>query len=193
MLVGVPKEIKDNEFRVGAIPATVEELVRRGHKLLIETGAGLGAGFPDETYEAVGAEIAAGPSEIFERAELIVKVKEPLAAERKRLKRGQVIFTYLHLAADREQAEELMHGGVTAIAYETVTGPGRSLPLLIPMSEIAGRMAPQVGAYCLEKVIGGRGVLLAAFQACLQATYSSSVAASLQTMPRSSPLEWARM
>jgi len=160
MLVGVPKEIKDNEFRVSVIPATVEELVRRGHQVLVETRAGAGAGLADAAYEAAGAKIVASASEVFDRAELIVKIKEPLAAERKRLKRGQVLFTYLHLAADRKQAEELLASGVTAIAYETVTSPQGFLPLLMPMSEVAGRMAPQVGAYCLEKVTGGRGVLL---------------------------------
>jgi len=160
MLVGVPKETKDNEFRVSVIPATVEELVHRGHQVLVEAGAGAGAELADAAYEAAGAEIVASASEVFERAELIVKVKEPLQAERKRLKRGQVLFTYLHLAADLKQTEELMASGVTAIAYETVTGPGGTLPLLMPMSEVAGRMAPQVGAHCLEKVTGGRGVLL---------------------------------
>jgi alanine dehydrogenase len=160
MLVGVPKETKDNEYRVSVIPATVEELVRRGHNVLVEAGAGFGAGLSDASYEAAGAEIVGSADAVFDRAELIVKVKEPLAAERKRLKRGQVLFTYLHLAADLKQAEELLDCGVTAIAYETVTGPGRTLPLLMPMSEVAGRMAPQVGAYCLEKVTGGRGVLL---------------------------------
>jgi alanine dehydrogenase len=160
MLVGVPKETKDNEYRVSVIPATAEELVRRGHRVIVEAGAGSGAGLADAVYEAAGAEIAASAEEVFDRAELIVKVKEPLAAERKKLKRGQVLFTYLHLAADLKQAEDLIASGVTAIAYETVTGPGGTLPLLMPMSEVAGRMAPQVGAYCLEKVVGGRGVLL---------------------------------
>jgi alanine dehydrogenase len=159
MLIGVPKEIKDNEFRVGVIPATIEELVRRGHQVIVETGAGLGAGLDDAAYAAAGATIAPS-ADVFDRAELIVKVKEPLAAERKRLKRGQVLFTYLHLAADRKQAEELLASGVTAIAYETVTARDGKLPLLTPMSEVAGRMAPQVGAHCLEKVSGGRGVLL---------------------------------
>ena len=160
MLVGVPKEIKDNEFRVGIIPATIEELVRRGHQVVVETGAGRGAGLEDGAYAAAGATIAPSAADVFDRAELIVKVKEPLAAERNRLKRGQVLFTYLHLAADPEQAEELLASGVTAIAYETVTGRDGKLPLLTPMSEVAGRMAPQVGAHCLEKVSGGRGVLL---------------------------------
>jgi len=160
MLVGVPKEIKDHEYRVGLVPSTVRELASRGHRVLVETGAGRGAGISDDEYPAAGAEIVAGGDEVFDRAELIVKVKEPLAEERRRLKRGQVLFTYLHLAADRRQAEELIETGVSAIAYETVTSPQGTLPLLIPMSEVAGRMAPQVGAHCLERENGGRGVLL---------------------------------
>jgi alanine dehydrogenase len=160
MLVGVPKEIKDSEYRVGLVPSTVRELVHGGHRVLVQKDAGLGAGLPDETYVAAGAEIAADADRIFAEAELIVKVKEPLAEERKKLKRGQVLFTYLHLAPDREQAEDLLASGVIAIAYETVTGPNGTLPLLVPMSEVAGRMAPQAGAHCLEKVMGGRGVLL---------------------------------
>jgi alanine dehydrogenase len=160
MLIGVPKEIKDNEFRVGLIPSTVRELVARGHKVLVEQGAGLGADLSNEDYVAAGAELPPGPEPVFERADMIVKVKEPLAVERKRLRRGQILFTYLHLAADPAQAEDLLSSGVTAIAYETVTDAGAALPLLTPMSEIAGRMAPQVGAWCLEKGNGGRGVLL---------------------------------
>ncbi len=160
MLVGVPKEIKDNEYRVGIVPSTVRELTENGHAVLIETGAGLGAGLPDGDYRAAGAEIVANAAAVYGRAELIVKVKEPLASERKLLRRGQVLFAYLHLAPDRLQAEELMASGVTAIAYETVTGPQGALPLLTPMSEVAGRMAPHVGARCLEKENGGRGVLL---------------------------------
>ena len=147
MIVGVPKETKDHEYRVGVIPATAAELVRRGHRVLVERGAGLGAGLTDQAYEDAGAELLDSADQVFDRAELIVKVKEPLAHERKRLKRGQVLFTYLHLAADPSQAEALIASGVTAIAYETVTGPGGTLPLLMPMSEVAGRMAPQVGAY----------------------------------------------
>jgi alanine dehydrogenase len=160
MLVGVPKEIKDNEYRVGIVPSTVRELTDKGHQVLIEAGAGAGAGLPNADYRAAGAEIAGSADAIFSRAELIVKVKEPLAAERKKLHRGQVLFTYLHLAPDREQTEDLLASGVTAIAYETVTGPNGTLPLLTPMSEVAGRMAPHVGAHCLEKENGGRGVLL---------------------------------
>jgi alanine dehydrogenase len=160
MLVGVPKEIKDNEYRVGVVPSTVRELTENGHHVLVETGAGSGAGLPDQDYVAAGAEIVADAAAVYGRAELIVKVKEPLASERKMLRRGQVLFTYLHLAPDRAQSEDLMAAGVTAIAYETVTGPDRTLPLLTPMSEVAGRMAPHVGAHCLEKENGGRGVLL---------------------------------
>ena len=160
MLIGVPKEIKDNEFRVGLIPSTVGELTAHGHRVIVETQAGIGAGLSDADYLQSGAEIVAKPATIFERAEMIVKVKEPLAAERQRLKRGQVIFTYLHLAADLEQTRELMKSGVTAIAYETVTDVHGKLPLLTPMSEVAGRMAAQIGAQYLERPYGGRGILL---------------------------------
>jgi alanine dehydrogenase len=160
MLVGVPKEIKDSEYRVGLVPSSVRELTANGHHVLVERGAGLGAGVADADYEAVGAEIAADADQIFDRAEMVVKVKEPLAVERKKLKRGQVLFTYLHLAADPAQTAELMASGVIAIAYETVTSSQGTLPLLMPMSEVAGRMAPHVGARCLEKENGGRGVLL---------------------------------
>jgi alanine dehydrogenase len=160
MLVGVPKETKDSEYRVGLVPSTVRELTLKGHRVLVEKDAGVGAGLGDDAYVAAGAEIAAGADRVFAEAELIVKVKEPLAPERKKLRHGQLLFTYLHLAADREQAEDLLASGCIAIAYETVTGPQGGLPLLTPMSEVAGRMAPQAGAHCLEKEIGGRGVLL---------------------------------
>jgi alanine dehydrogenase len=160
MLVGVPKEIKDNEYRVGLIPSTARELTAKGHRVLVETNAGIGAGLADADYEVAGAEIVSNPDEVYARAEMIVKVKEPLAAERKRFRPGQILFTYLHLAPDRQQTEDLLAAGVTAIAYETVTSPQGSLPLLTPMSEVAGRMAPHVGARCLEKENGGRGVLL---------------------------------
>ncbi len=161
MLVGVPKEIKDSEYRVGLVPSTVRELVHNGHKVIVEQNAGLGAGLADADYEAAGAEIVADAHQVFDRAELIVKVKEPLAVERKKLKRGQVLFTYLHLAPDPAQTADLLASGVIAIAYETVTSPDGTLPLLTPMSEVAGRMAQHVGARCLEKENGGRGVLLA--------------------------------
>jgi alanine dehydrogenase len=159
MRIGVPKEIKDNEYRVAIVPATVRELTDNGHEVLVETGAGAGAGLPDADYRASGAELVDADA-VYGRAELIVKVKEPLASERKKLHRGQVLFTYLHLAPDREQTEDLLASGVTAIAYETVTGRDGSLPLLTPMSEVAGRMAAHVGANCLQKENGGRGVLL---------------------------------
>jgi alanine dehydrogenase len=145
---------------VGLIPSTVRELVSKGHRVLVESGAGHGAGITDDDYLAAGAELVARSDELFDRAELIVKVKEPLAQERKQLKRNQILFTYLHLAADLGQTEELIASGVSAIAYETVTSAQGTLPLLVPMSEVAGRMAPQVGAHYLEKENGGRGVLL---------------------------------
>jgi alanine dehydrogenase len=160
MLIGVPKEIKDNEYRVGLVPSSVRELTGKGHRVLVEQGAGLGAGLTDDDYKTAGGEIVVAAEEIFARAELIVKVKEPLASERKKLRREQILFTYLHLAPDRAQTEDLVASGVTAIAYETVTSPQGALPLLTPMSEVAGRMAPHVGARCLEKENGGRGVLL---------------------------------
>jgi alanine dehydrogenase len=160
MLVGVPKEIKDNEFRVGLVPSTVRELTANGHKVLVETNAGVGAGLTDDDYKAAGATIATKADDIFARADMIVKVKEPLAVERKKLRKGQILFTYLHLAPDRAQTDDLIASGVTAIAYETVTSAQGTLPLLTPMSEVAGRMAPHVGARCLEKENGGRGVLL---------------------------------
>jgi alanine dehydrogenase len=160
MLVGVPKEIKDSEYRVGLVPSAVRELTRNGHRVLVEKSAGLGAGLSDDNYHSVGAEIMLDADQIYARSELIVKVKEPLAPERKKLRARQVLFTYLHLAADPEQTADLMASGVIAIAYETVTSAHGTLPLLTPMSEVAGRMAPHVGARCLEKENGGRGVLL---------------------------------
>lgn len=160
MLIGVPKEIKSHEYRVGLTPASVREAVEHGHAVLVETGAGLGIRHDDADYERAGARIAASPDEVFDKAELIVKVKEPQAQECAKLGRGQILFTYLHLAPDPEQAKHLLDSGVTAIAYETVTGPGNSLPLLAPMSEVAGRLSIQAGAHCLERAQGGEGVLL---------------------------------
>jgi alanine dehydrogenase len=151
MLVGVPKEIKTHEYRVGLVPGSVRELIHHGHKVLVESGGGAGIGFDDEAYRRAGAEIASGPSEVFTKAELIVKVKEPQPAEIPLLHKGQVLFTYLHLAADPKQAEDLLRSGATCIAYETVTDERGGLPLLAPMSEVAGRMAVQVGAHWLEK------------------------------------------
>jgi alanine dehydrogenase len=161
MLIGVPKEIKDNEFRVGIAPAGVSEITEQhGQKVLVESKAGEGIGHTDEDYEKAGATIAASAEAVFEKADLIVKVKEPQAVERKRLRKGQTLFTYLHLAPDHEQTQDLIESGATCIAYETVTQPGRGLPLLAPMSEVAGRMSVQAGAHCLEKAHGGRGMLI---------------------------------
>jgi len=160
MHVGVPKEIKDNEYRVGLIPSVVRALTERGHRVVVEAAAGHGAGFSDDDYRHAGASIAAEAAEVFQIAELIVKVKEPLPQERKLLRRGQALFTYLHLAPDYELTSALIESGVTAIAYETVTDSQGRLPLLAPMSEVAGRMSPQVGAHYLERPSGGHGVLL---------------------------------
>ena len=160
MIVGVPREVKVHEYRVGLTPASVRELVALGHAVLVETGAGAGIGFPDEAYRAAGAAIAPDATTVFAQAALIVKVKEPQPEEWRRLHAGQVLFTYLHLAPDPAQAQGLMESGCTAIAYETVTDSQGGLPLLAPMSEVAGRMAVQVGARCLEKEAGGAGVLL---------------------------------
>ncbi len=160
MLIGCPKEIKPQEFRVGMTPAAVLEATRVGHEVIVETQAGAGAGFADDAYTAVGAEIVETAEEVFERAEMIVKVKEPQAVERKRLRERQVLFTYLHLAPDPEQTKDLLASGCTAIAYETVTDRSGGLPLLAPMSEVAGRLAPQMGAWTLQKANGGRGVLM---------------------------------
>jgi alanine dehydrogenase len=161
MLIGVPKEIKNHEYRVGMVPASVYELVHQGHQVLVETAAGSGIGFSDADYIAVGAQIAQNPEAVFLAADLIVKVKEPLAAERAMLRPGQILFTYLHLAPDRAQTEDLIKSRAVCIAYETVTGTSGGLPLLAPMSEVAGRMSVQAGAQCLEKSQGGSGLLLA--------------------------------
>jgi alanine dehydrogenase len=160
MLIGVPKEIKTHEYRVGLVPASVRELVHNGHRVLVETGAGAGIGFDDKAYRAAGARIAPGPAEVFAKADMIVKVKEPQPRECRMLRRGQLLFTYLHLAPDPAQTAALIKSGCTAIAYETVTNARGGLPLLAPMSEVAGRMSVQVGAHCLEKGQGGAGVLL---------------------------------
>jgi len=160
MRIGCPKEIKNQEYRVGMTPMAAKEAVNAGHAVLIETNAGAGAGFPDDAYVAAGARIAGAASEVFAEADMIVKVKEPQANERKQLREGQVLFTYLHLAPDLAQTRDLLDSGVTAIAYETVTDRNGGLPLLAPMSEVAGRLAPQVGAWTLQKANGGRGVLM---------------------------------
>jgi alanine dehydrogenase len=159
MRIGVPKEIKVHENRVGMTPAAVRELAAHGHRVLVEPGAGQGIGAADENYRAAGGEIAASVDAVF-AADMIVKVKEPQAAERARLRRGQVLFTYLHLAPDPEQTRDLVASGAICIAYETVTGAQGGLPLLAPMSEVAGRMAVQAGAHYLERSHGGKGILL---------------------------------
>ncbi len=160
MLIGVPKEIKDHEYRVGLAPAGVREAVHHGHQVLVEHDAGEGIGVTDAEYEAVGARVSRSPDEIYAQAELIVKVKEPQARERGMLRQDQVLFTYLHLAPDPDQTRDLLNSGAVCIAYETVTDPRGGLPLLAPMSEVAGRMAIQAGAYCLEHPHGGLGMLL---------------------------------
>ena len=160
MRIGVPTEIKNNEYRVGLTPAAVAELTRAGHDVVVQSGAGLGVDFADAAYESAGASILSDAAAVFEAAQMIVKVKEPQASEIAMLRPDHLLFTYLHLAADKPQAEGLMASGATCIAYETVTAPDGSLPLLKPMSEVAGRMSVQCGAHYLEKHQGGRGVLL---------------------------------
>ncbi|RYH03903.1 alanine dehydrogenase [Salipiger sp. IMCC34102] len=160
MHIGCPKEIKPQEFRVGLTPNAAREAILHGHEVTIEAGAGVGAGFVDADYVAAGARIAETAAEIFAAADMIVKVKEPQAVERAMLREGQILFTYLHLAPDPEQTRDLIDSGATCIAYETVTDRVGGLPLLAPMSEVAGRLAPQVGAWTLQKANGGRGVLM---------------------------------
>jgi alanine dehydrogenase len=160
VLVGVPTEVKNNEFRVAITPAGVHELVRNGHEVLIQHGAGVGSSISEAEYVAAGARIADTADDVWGSADLVLKVKEPVAEEYHRMRRDQVLFTYLHLAASRECTQALLDSGITAIAYETVQLPDGSLPLLAPMSEVAGRMATQVGAHILERAQGGRGVLL---------------------------------
>lgn len=160
MIIGVPKEIKNHEYRVGLVPFAVRELTHHNHKVIVQTQAGAGIGVSDDDYRAAGAEIVGDAKAVFDTAEMIVKVKEPQAVECAMLREGQLLFTYLHLAPDLPQTQGLLSSGCIAIAYETVTSPRGGLPLLAPMSEVAGRMAPQAGAHCLEKAQGGRGVLM---------------------------------
>lgn len=160
MIIGLPKEIKNHEYRVGMVPSSVMELVNRGHHVIVEKHAGAAIGFDDEAYRVAGAEIAASAEEVFARSEMIIKVKEPQPAECKMLREGQILFTYLHLAPDPMQAELLLASGAIAIAYETVTDRFGGLPLLSPMSEVAGRMSIQAGAHSLEKAQSGSGILL---------------------------------
>lgn len=160
MKIGIPREIKNHEYRVAITPAGVHELVSRGHEVIIETEAGAGSSFTDTDYKAAGAQILTDVAEVWESADLLLKVKEPIAEEYSRLRKGQVLFTYLHLAASKPCTDALLESGTTAIAYETVTAADGSLPLLAPMSEVAGRLAPQAGAYHLTSSEGGRGVLM---------------------------------
>ena len=158
MLIGVPKEIKNHEYRVGMTPLSVREAVRQGHKVWVQANAGAGIGASDADYTQAGATIIATAEEIFAKAEMIVKVKEPQAVERKMLREGQILYTYLHLAPDPEQTKDLVKSGAVCIAYETVTNARGGLPLLAPMSQVAGRMSVQSGAHCLEKAQGGREI-----------------------------------
>ncbi|HEY8730178.1 MAG TPA: alanine dehydrogenase, partial [Acidothermaceae bacterium] len=160
MKIGVPREVKNHEYRVAITPAGVHELVRQGHDVVIEHDAGVGSSIPDADFVAAGAAILATADDVWGSAELVLKVKEPIPDEYHRMRRDQVLFTYLHLAASRQCTDALLAAGTTAIAYETVQLADRSLPLLAPMSEVAGRMAPQVGARCLEREAGGRGILM---------------------------------
>lgn len=160
MIIGVPKEIKNHEYRVGMVPSSVSELIRNGHKVIVETQAGAGIGFSDDDYRVVGAEISVNATEVFGIADMIVKVKEPQAVERAMLRQGQILFTYLHLAPDPEQTTDLINSKAICIAYETVTDQHGGLPLLAPMSEVAGRMSIQAGAQALEKSNAGLGMLL---------------------------------
>jgi alanine dehydrogenase len=160
MKVGVPKEVKNHEYRVAITPAGVHELVRDGHEVYVQQNAGVGSSIPDEDFVAAGASILPSADEVWQTGELILKVKEPVAEEYHRMRKDQVLFTYLHLAASRACTDALLESGITAIAYETVQLPDGSLPLLAPMSEVAGRMAPQVGAHHLQRDGGGRGVLM---------------------------------
>ena len=160
MLVGVPREIKANENRVGLVPSSVREVVSHGHPVIVESGAGTGIDFDDDAYREAGAEIVDTAAEVFERAEMVVKVKEPQPKETAMLRPDQILFTFLHLAPDPEQTDGLQASGCTAIAYETVTSDRGTLPLLAPMSEVAGRLSVQAGARCLEKIMGGRGILI---------------------------------
>ena len=191
MIVGVPKEIMDHENRVGLTPAGVEELVKRhGHRVLIQSGAGEGSGIGDDEYASAGAEIVQGPEEVYARAELIVKVKEPLPSEYGLLRKGHVLMTFLHLAALPELTRLLMREEIIAIAYETIQRADGSLPCLMPMSEVAGRMSVQIGAQYLEKVKGGRGVLLGGVPAFPRRRSSSSAPGLSAPTPPGSRWAW---
>jgi alanine dehydrogenase len=176
MIVGVPAEVKNREYRVAITPAGVHELARHGHQVVIESGAGVGSSIPDEDFTAAVAKMLPTADDVWQTAELVLKVKEPVAQEYHRMRRDQVLFTYLHLAASRPCTDALMSSGITSIAYETVQLPDRSLPLLAPMSEVAGRMAPQVGAHHLQRDGGGRGVLMGG----VSGVYAAAIALGMQ-------------
>ena len=193
MRVGCPREIKNHEYRVGLTPGAVREYVAHGHEVLVETGAGAGIGADDNAYRAAGASIARTAEEVFSRSDMIVKVKEPQPGEWVQLRNDQILYTYLHLAPDPEQTKGLVASGVTAVAYETVTDDRGGLPLLAPMSEVAGRLSIQAGATALQKANGGRGVLLggvptspsstARSRACASSTTCSTAASTPATRP----------
>lgn len=193
MLIGCPKEIKPQEYRVGLTPHAAAEAIAHGHDVIVEMGAGEGSGFTDDAYRAIGAGVVDTADEVFARADMVVKVKEPQAVERAKLREGQVLFTYLHLAPDPDQTRDLIDSGATAIAYETVTDRDGRLPLLAPMSEVAGKLAPQVGAWTLQKANGGRGVLMGGVPGSDPRRSSSSVVASSARRRRASPPAWGRM
>ena len=184
MLIGLPKEIKNHEYRVGLTPSSVRELTSHGHTVLVEHNAGAGIGATDSAYEKAGASMAGTAAEVFARADMIVKVKEPQAAERAMLRRDQILFTYLHLAPDPDQCRDLVASGAVCIAYETVTQAGGGLPLLAPMSEVAGRMSIQAGAYCLERAHGGMACCWVALPGCRPRRSSFSGRAWWAPMPR---------
>src|SRR6266513_1409095 len=187
MLIGVPKEVKSHEYRVGLVPGSVRELVHHGHKVVVESGAGAGISFDDSAYENAGAEILTRAADVFAAAEMIVKVKEPQPEELRALREDQILFTYLHLAADRTLADALLRSGAVAIDYETVTDKAGGLPLLAPMSEVAGRMSVQVGAHCLEKEQGGLGILLGGVPGANAARMAMGLEAHVTVIDRSLP------
>ncbi len=192
MRVGVPSEIKNHEYRVGLVPSSVAELTHHGHEVLVQAGAGLGSGIPDADYSAAGGTIVSDADTIFAQADLVVKVKEPLPAERKMLRPGQILFTYLHLAPDAAQTQDLVASGATCIAYETVTSPTGGLPLLTPMSEVAGASLRRSARIAWRRQPAAGASCWAAFPAFRRRKSSSSVAASRAPMRRRSRSAWAR-
>ncbi len=193
MKIGVPKEIKNHEYRVGMTPSSVREATAHGHSVMVQANAGEGIGASDDDYRSMGATIIDEPADIFAAADMIVKVKEPQSDERKMLREGQILFTYLHLAPDPEQTKDLVESGATCIAYETVTSPFGGLPLLAPMSKVAGRMAIQAGAHCLEHHMAGKAFCSGAFRALTGARSLFWVPASWANMRQPLRWVWARM